>query len=122
MEHRGAGTRPDLLVVAGSLALAAASLLLVRALSYDAWGWLIWGRELVGRLPLDTNGYPTWKPLTGLVAVPVAPLGIAAPLLWLTIARFGAVLSVVLAFHLGRRVAGVWAGALAAASLVLMPE
>src|SRR4051812_28356336 len=122
MENRGAWTRPPLLAVAGSLAVAGASLLVVRALSYDAWGWLIWGRELVGRLPFATNGYPTWKPLTGLIAIPLAPLGSAAPLAWLTIARFGAVLSVVLAFHLGRRAAGVLAGVLAATALLLMPE
>jgi hypothetical protein len=109
-------------LLVGCLAVAAASLLLDRALSYDAWGWLMWGRELVGHLRFSTNGYPTWKPLTGLLAVPLAPLGGAGPALWLLIARFGAVLSLALAFRLGRRVAGPGAGVLAAASVLLMPD
>jgi hypothetical protein len=105
-----------------ALALAAASLVLARALSYDAWGWLLWGREIAGALPFTTNGYPTWKPLTGLLAVPLAPLGDAGPLLWLLTARFGAAMSVVLAYRLGCRAAGRLAGVLAAVSLLLMPE
>jgi hypothetical protein len=121
MENRSTRAGPAV-ALGGSLAAAAASVLLVRALTYDAWGWLIWGREIVGQLPFTTSGYPTWKPFTGLIAIALAPLGAAAPLLWLTIARFGAVLALVLAFQLGRRVAGVWAGALAAASLLLMPD
>jgi hypothetical protein len=125
MRRRPRPTRSELgtLALLGRcLAVAALSLLVARALSYDAWGWLIWGRELVGRLPFTTDGYPTWKPLTGLLAVPLAPLGGAGPVLWLLIARFGAVLSVALAFRLGRRVAGPGAGVLAAASLLLMPD
>ncbi|MEA2379549.1 MAG: hypothetical protein QOD13_3456 [Thermoleophilaceae bacterium] len=100
---------------------AAASVPLVSALNYDAWGWLLWGRELVGHLPFTTAGYPSWKPLTALVAVPLAPLGSAAPYLWLGLARAGAAVALLLAYRLGRRVAGPWAGALAAATLMLVP-
>ena len=122
LARRRASRAGTVALLGGCLAVAAGSLLLGFALSYDAWGWLIWGRELVGHLPFTTDGYPTWKPLTGLIAIPLAPLGGAGPLLWLLIARFGAVLSLVLAFRLGRRVAGPGAGVLAAASLLLMPD
>lgn len=122
MDTRAVRAGPTL-AIGASLVVAAVSVVLVRALSYDAWGWLTWGRGIVGTLPFTTHGYPTWKPLTGLVAAALAPLGVAAaPLAWLTIARFGAVLALVLAFRLGHRLAGVWAGALAVVALLLMPE
>jgi hypothetical protein len=101
--------------------VAAASLPAASALSYDAWGWLLWGRELVGPLPFTTMGYPSWKPLPGLVAVPLAPLGDAAPWIWLFVVRAGAAVAVLLAYRLGRRAAGRWAGALAAAMVLLLP-
>ena len=59
--------------------VAVASLPVASALSYDAWGWLLWGRELIGPLPFTTMGYPSWKPLPALISVPLAPLGHAAP-------------------------------------------
>jgi hypothetical protein len=102
--------------------LAAASLPLGSGLSYDAWGWLLWGRELVGSLPFTTASYPSWKPLTALIAVPLAPLGDAAPWVWLFMVRASALVAVLLAFRLARRAAGPWAGALAAAALLLMPD
>lgn len=104
-----------------ALVVAALSVPLASALSYDAWGWLLWGREIVGSLPFTTSGYPTWKPLTGLLAVPLAPLGDAAPWLWLFTVRASAAVALLLAFGLGRRAAGPWAGALAAAGLLLVP-
>jgi hypothetical protein len=106
---------------AACIILAAASVPLVSALNYDAWGWLLWGRELVGRLPFTTAGYPSWKPLTALIAIPLAPLGAAGPYLWLWLARAGAAAALLLAYRLGRRVAGPWAGALAAAALTVAP-
>src|SRR5881392_206143 len=121
MENRGACMRPWL-GLAGSLTVASASLLVVRALSYDAWGWLLWGREIAGRLPFTTSEYPTWKPLAAVVAAPLAALGSAGPLLWLLLARFGAILSVVLAYRLASRAAGRAAGAIAAVSLLLVPD
>ena len=100
--------------------VAAASLPVASALSYDAWGWLLWGRELAGPLPFTTLAYPSWKPLTGLIAIPLAPLGNAAPWVWLLIVRAAAAVAVVLAYRLGRRAAGPWAGALAAVALALV--
>ena len=101
--------------------VAAVSVPLASALSYDAWGWLLWGRELAGSLPFTTAGYPSWKPLAGLIAIPLAPLGDAAPWLWLFLVRASAALALLLAFRLGRRAAGPWAGALAAVALLLVP-
>ena len=43
-------------------------------LAYDAWAWLVWGRE-VGHLDLDTTGGPSWKPLPVLPTTVLAPLG-----------------------------------------------
>src|SRR6476620_3171873 len=95
-----------LAAIGGSLVVAGASTALTRALSYDAWGWLLWGQEIVGGRRFTTDGYPTWKPLTGLISVLIARLGDAAPFIWLVIARAGAVLALVLAYRLASRLAG----------------
>jgi hypothetical protein len=110
-----------LMALACALVVAAVSVPLVSALNYDAWGWLMWGREIAGDLPFSTAGYPSWKPLTGLLAVPLAPLGDAAPAVWLLTVRSAAAIAVLLAFRLGRRAGGPWAGVLAAAALLLIP-
>jgi hypothetical protein len=99
-------------------ALAALTLLLPAAPGYDAWAWLSWGRE-VAALSLDTAAGPAWKPLPVAVAALLAPLGAAAPELWLLVARAGALAAVALAWSLGRRWGGALAGALAAGGVVL---
>ena len=111
-----------LLVVVGCLALAALSLLTPSAPTYDPWSWIIWGREVV-HLDLSTVGGPSWKPLPVLFTAPFALLGDgAAPALWLVIARAGALLALVMAFRLARRLAGepwgIGAGLVAALALV----
>lgn len=101
------------------VAVAAASLLMLPgAPGYDAWAWLTWGRE-VGRLELDTVDGPAWKPLPVAATALLAPLGDAAPLLWVLAVRASAVAAVLLAFACARRLGGSAAGALAAAALVL---
>jgi hypothetical protein len=112
----------SLIAIGVSLGVAGASALLARALSYDAWGWLLWGQEFVGGRPFTTDGYPTWKPLTGLIAAVITPLGGAAPFLWLVIARAGAVMALFLAYRLASRLAGPAAGVLAALALLIVPE
>lgn len=127
MSSEGAGraTRPvpgrPVLVVAACVALAVASLPLPAALGYDPWAWLVWGRE-VGRLSLDTTGGPSWKPLPVLVTTLVAPAGAAAPALWLVVARTAGLLALAGAARVAWRLAGPWAGALAAGFLVLTPD
>jgi hypothetical protein len=107
--------------LAACVLIAAASVPIASALNYDAWGWLMWGRELVGRLPFTTSGYPSWKPLTGLIAIPLAPLGDAGVTMWLIVARAGALAALWLAYRLGRRAAGPWAGMVAPLALLLVP-
>jgi hypothetical protein len=60
------------------VALAAASLLVADEPVYDAWSWLVWGRELA-HLELDTTSGPAWKPLPVLLAVPLSLAGDLAP-------------------------------------------
>jgi hypothetical protein len=118
-------------MIAGCLALAALSLLLPSAASYDPWAWIVWGREVVA-LDLDTTGGPSWKPLPVLFTAAFAPLGAIddsiPPALWLIVARAGAVLALVMAFRLARRLtgstgpAGIAAGLIAAAGLILTPQ
>ena len=104
-----------------SVALAGCSLLVVRpAPSYDPWMGLKWGDELfTGQL--STLQGPAFKPLPVAVCALLAPLGQAAPWLWVLVARLAAALAVVLAFRLGRRLAmgSLLAGALAAVGVVL---
>ncbi len=106
-----------------SLVLALASLVLPSAPGYDPWSWLIWGRELAS-LDLSTSEGPAWKPLPVMVTAVLAPLGEGiAPAAWLTVARAGAILAVLVAFGLARRLAGgsIAAGLVAAGGIVLIP-
>ncbi|MBW3653762.1 MAG: hypothetical protein KY433_09250, partial [Actinobacteria bacterium] len=80
-------------------ALAAASLHLADEPVYDAWAWLVWGRELT-QLGLDTTSGPSWKPLPVLLAAPLSLTGGAAPELWLVLVRTAFLLSFVLAADL----------------------
>ena len=84
--------------------LAALSLFLPAAPGYDAWAWLLWGRE-VGTLSLDTVGGPAWKPLPVGIAALLAPAGGLAPDLWLAVARAGALAAVALAACVAWRLA-----------------
>jgi hypothetical protein len=49
--------------------------------AYDAFGWLGWGRQVL-RWNLNTDGAPSWKPLTFLFTLPYALAG-ANPQMWL---------------------------------------
>ena len=120
---RGGSTRPPRLpglawAVPACLALAALSLLAPSTPSYDPWAWLVWGREIVA-FDLDTRFGPSWKPLPVLFTTPFSLFGEAAPELWLIVARAGALVGLVAAFRLARRLAGAIGGVLAAAALAL---
>ena len=101
-----------------SVCLGALSLLLSAAPGYDAWAWLIWGRELWDGA-LSTAEGPAWKPLPVAATAALAPFGGAAPELWLVIARAGAIAAVLLAFRVGSTLAGGAAGLVAAFAVVL---
>jgi hypothetical protein len=122
-----------LAALAGCAALAALSLLYPSTPANDPWTWLVWGRE-VGHLDLDTSAGAAWKPLPVMVTTLVAPLGGAAPDIWLLLARTGSLFALVLAFCLAFRLTrggnerpaglatAVAAGILAAVALALLAD
>ncbi|MEO1058665.1 MAG: hypothetical protein AAFY28_17295, partial [Actinomycetota bacterium] len=118
---RQGSRRAALIVIGGCALLAALSLLLPGALSYDPTAWVIWGRE-VGRFELDTVTGPSWKPLPVIVTTIVAPLGDTAPDVWMWVARTAGLLALVGVVRLGARLAGPVAGGLAGALLILTPD
>ena len=91
-------------VAAALVALAAASLVLPFAPVYDAWAWLVWGREATG-LDLDTTAGPSFKPLPVMIGAVLAPLGSVAPDAWLFVARLGWLAAPVFAWRLASRLA-----------------
>jgi MFS family permease len=110
-----------LLLVGGSLLLAALTLLLPSAPTYDPWSWIIWGRE-IAHLDLVTTDGPSWKPLPVIFTTVFSLFGSWSPDLWLVVARAGAIASVFLAFRVSRRLGGgVVGGVAAAAALAIAP-
>jgi hypothetical protein len=114
--------RPWKLLVLGCLALAALSLLLPSTPTYDPWAWIIWGREIM-HLDLVTTDGPSWKPLPVFFTAPFSLVGDGpAPELWVMIARAGGALAIAMTYRLGARLAGPWAGLIAAATLTISDE
>lgn len=87
------------------LGFAALSLLAPSQPGYDAWSWLVWGREVAG-LELDTVDGPAFKPLPVVVCAVLSIFGGAAPALWLVVARAGAIAAVLLAGRVAWRLSG----------------
>jgi hypothetical protein len=79
-------------------------LLIAPAPSYDPWAWLLWGREVAGG-GLSTLEGPAFKPLPVAVCALLAPLGSAAPWLWVALVRVAAAVAALLAFDLARGLA-----------------
>jgi len=104
-----------LILVVASVAVAALTLLLPSAPTYDPWSWIIWGRE-VAHLDLVTTHGPAWKPLPVMFTTVFSLFGSAAPDLWLVVARAGAVAAIVLTFRVARTLGGGIVGGLAAAA------
>jgi hypothetical protein len=108
---------------ASGLALAAGSLALPSAPTYDPWAWLVFGREIAVPGPgFSTIASTGWKPLAVLFTAPLALTGSAAPSLWLMVVRFAGLAALALAFRLGARAGGPIAGALAALALLTTTE
>jgi hypothetical protein len=98
----GEAGRAQVRLAAGAVAVAALSALVIApAPSYDPWAWLLWGRE-IAHGTLSTAEGPAFKPLTVAVCTLLAPLGSAAPAIWVVLARTGTVIAIVLAFRVGR--------------------
>lgn len=113
------GWRAPVLAV---LALALLSLLGPSEPTYDPWAWIVWSREIAHGTLSTLNG-PSWKPLPVLLTTPFAFLGgDVAPMAWLVMARAGGMLAVVMAYRLGVRMAGRWAGGVAGLGLVVSDE
>jgi len=56
---------------------------------YDAFGWLVWGHQIVYG-SLNTGAAPSWKPLGFLFATPYALAGSHQPWLWMVTATAAA--------------------------------
>jgi hypothetical protein len=114
--------RPSLRVAslsAACVAIAAASLALPGAPSFDPWAWIVFGKEIVDPgLGFSTHAPTGWKPLAVLFTAPFALFGDAAPSLWLVVVRSAGLAALGLAFRLGWRAGGTVAGALAAIALL----
>jgi hypothetical protein len=109
-------------LVLGCLAVGAVSLFTLSAPTYDPWAWIVWGREILHGDLVTLEG-PSWKPFPVLFTTPFALFGDdTAPQLWLVVARAGGLLAFAMAFRLGARLAGQWAGAIAVVSLLLADE
>jgi hypothetical protein len=83
--------RDPRLIVPVVLVLVSALFVLASGMrpGYDAYGWLVWGHQtLHGHL--DTNGAPSWKPLTFLFTLPFTLAGGGAMWLWMITAVAGA--------------------------------
>ena len=106
--------------VAACAALAALSLLLPWALAFDPQVWVTWGHDAFHG-HLDTRGGPTWKPLSVLATTLLAPLDRDAEPVWAAIGRMGALLALWAAYALGERLAGRFAGIVAAVVMALSP-
>ncbi len=119
------GHPPDVLtrwvgLAIGICGIALASLVLPSAPTTDAWGWIIWGRELAhGTLHTAVGGSPSWKPLPVLFTTLLSALGEHAPEGWLFLSRAFGLAGLVLAYLVATRLAGRAAGVVAALALAL---
>lgn len=74
--------------------------------SYDAYGWLVWGRQ-AWHGNLNLNAAPSWKPLTFLFTFPYTLAGSNGALwLWMVTATAGAFAGPVFAMRIAYRIAG----------------
>jgi hypothetical protein len=106
--------------VAVVIVLAAVAIVFVTGMrpQYDAYGWLVWGRQAL-HWSLDTNGAPSWKPLPFLFTFPYALFGRAQLWLWLITAVASGLACPVFAGRIAYRLAAPssqrpWAGYAAA--------
>jgi hypothetical protein len=96
-----------LAAVSAGLALVSAAIVVATRVrpAYDGYGWLVWGHQTL-HLNLDTNGAPSWKPLTVLFTLPYALAGHGQLWLWSLTAVCGALWSVVMTARLAYRLTG----------------
>jgi hypothetical protein len=73
--------------------------------AYDAYGWLVWGKQ-AWHGNLNTNGAPSWKPLTFLFTFPYALAGHTQMWLWMVTAVAGSFAGSVFAARIAFRLVG----------------
>jgi hypothetical protein len=73
--------------------------------SFDAYGWLVWGHQLLYG-SLNTGAAPSWKPLTFLFTAPFAIAGSHQPWLWMVTATAGAFAAPVFAARVALQLCG----------------
>jgi hypothetical protein len=86
---------------------------------YDAFGWLVWGKQVL-HWKLNTDGAPSWKPMTFLFTVPFALAGPGQLWLWLITSVAASLAAAVFAGRIAYKLAGPapqrrWAPRVAAA-------
>jgi hypothetical protein len=93
--------------VAAVVVIVAVAFVLVTGMrpEYDPYGWLTWGRQTL-HWDLDTNGAPSWKPLTFLFTLPYALAGRTQQFLWMFTAVAAAFAGAVFAARIAYRLAG----------------
>ena len=76
--------------------------------SYDAFGWMVWGRQVVLHWSsFNTDGAPSWKPLTFLLTLPYALFGHTQLTLWTATSSAAALASGVFAARSAFRLTGL---------------
>jgi hypothetical protein len=73
--------------------------------AYDAYGWMVWGRQTL-HWNLDTNGAPSWKPLTFMFTLPYALVMSAQTWLWSVTAVIGALAGALFGGRIAYRLTG----------------
>jgi hypothetical protein len=73
---------------------------------YDAYGWLVWGRQVLLHWDLNTDGAPSWKPLPFVFTLPYALFGSAQVWLWMVTSVAGALAGAVFAARIAFRLTG----------------
>jgi hypothetical protein len=71
--------------------------------SYDPYGWLVWGRQVL-HWNLNTDGAPSWKPLTFLFTLPYALFGRASLYMWMVTSVAGTLAGAVFAARIAFRI------------------
>ena len=72
---------------------------------YDAYGWLVWGRQTL-HWNLNTDGAPSWKPLAYLFTLPYSLTGSGAVWLWMLTAVAGGLSGCVFAARIAYKLTG----------------
>jgi len=72
---------------------------------YDGFGWLVWGHQVL-HWNLNTDGAPSWKPLTFLFTLPYALAGHGQLWLWMVTAVAGSLAGCVFAGRIAYKLTG----------------